>query len=81
MEDEFASVSSLGKLASTSDAKREQEKKKKAELAAKRRERIMSQMSIMQRNFIKDNPVLCEMATSDMTPAGSDMDIRLTFCS
>lgn len=75
MEDEFASVSSLGKLASTSDAKREQEKKKKAELAAKRRERIMSQMSIMQRNFIKDNPVLCEMATSDMTPAGSDMDI------
>eukprot|EP00106_Octopus_bimaculoides_P013402 XP_014780844.1 PREDICTED: E3 ubiquitin-protein ligase UBR2-like [Octopus bimaculoides] len=75
MENEFESISSINNLSSTYDVKREQEKKKKAELAAKRRQRIMSQLSAMQRSFIQDNPSLCEMATSGLTSAWSDMDL------
>ncbi|XP_036362992.1 E3 ubiquitin-protein ligase UBR2 isoform X2 [Octopus sinensis] len=80
MENEFESISSINNLSSTYDVKREQEKKKKAELAAKRRQRIMSQLSAMQRSFIQDNPTLCEMATSGLTSAWSDMDLSV-FCS
>lgn len=79
MENEFESISSINNLSSTYDVKREQEKKKKAELAAKRRQRIMSQLSAMQRSFIQDNPTLCEMATSGLTSAWSDMDLRYSF--
>ncbi|GAB1601270.1 E3 ubiquitin-protein ligase UBR2-like isoform X2 [Argonauta hians] len=75
LENKFESVPLLVTLSNSYEKKREQEKKKTAELAAKRRQRIMSQLSAMQRSFIQDNPSLCEMATSGLTPAGSDMDL------
>ena len=56
--------------------KQEAEKKRKADIAAKRRARIMAQMSKMQRNFIKENADLFESTSADLKPAGSDMDLR-----
>lgn len=53
-----------------------EKKKKKAELAAKRRNRIMAQMSAMQKSFIKDNAELFASASTEITAASSDMDLR-----
>jgi len=59
---------------SSVEGKLEREKRKKMELAAKRRERIMAQMARMQRNFIRENKELFEMTSSDtLTPTD---DIR-----
>ena len=52
------------------EGKLEREKRKKMELAAKRRERIMAQMARMQRNFIRENRELFDTTPSDtLTPA------------
>ena len=53
-----------------SDRKLQEERKKKAELATKRRLRVMAQMSKMQRDFIKENADLFESADVEMTPSG-----------
>lgn len=58
------------------EAKLQDEKRVKAEMAAKRRQKIMDQMSRMQRDFIKENAELFESAESGLKAAGSDMDIR-----
>ncbi|CAH1791627.1 unnamed protein product [Owenia fusiformis] len=60
---------------SNSDDRMEKERKRKAQLAAKKRAKIMAQMSKMQKNFIKDNAELFEGAESDLRRVGSDMDI------
>ena len=68
-------------LAPALDEKASKEKRKKAEKASKRRERIMAQMSRMQKNFIKENEELFLSTKTDDNPAdlvraSSDMDIR-----
>lgn len=45
--------------------KEEEERKMKAEMAQKRREHLMAQMSAMQKSFIRDNPELFEAAEVD----------------
>jgi len=54
------------------ESKLEREKRKKVELAAKRRERIMAQMARMQRNFIRENKELFETTSSADTLTPSD---------
>jgi len=54
------------------EGKLEREKRKKLELAAKRRERIMAQMARMQRNFIRENKELFETTSSDTMTPGDD---------
>jgi len=55
---------------SSVEGKLEREKRKKMELAAKRRERIMAQMARMQRNFIRENRELFDTTPSDtLTPS------------
>ena len=61
---------------SVSNEKLEKERKRKADLAAKRRLRIMAQMAKMQKEFIRENSELFESTSCDLQPAGSDMDIR-----
>jgi len=57
---------------SSVEGKLEREKRKKMELAAKRRERIMAQMARMQRNFIRENKELFETTSSDTLTPGDD---------
>ena len=57
---------------SSVEGKLEREKRKKMEMAAKRRERIMAQMARMQRNFIRENKELFETTSSDTLTAGDD---------
>ena len=54
----------------------EEEKRKKAELAAKRRQRIMAQMSKMQRDFIKENADLFQSTDTCMESTGTDTEFR-----
>jgi len=67
-------TSSCGRLqrGSSVEGKLEREKRKKMELAAKRRERIMAQMARMQRNFIRENKELFETTPSDMLAPTDD---------
>ena len=60
------------KHASSVEGKLEREKRKKMELAAKRRERIMAQMARMQRVFIRENKELFETTSSDTLTPGDD---------
>jgi len=57
---------------SSVEGKLEREKRKKMEMAAKRRERMMAQMARMQRNFIRENKELFEMTSSDTLAPGDD---------
>ena len=73
-------MDTLESLPSSSDKKAEGDKtskKKKAELAAKRRARVMAQMSAMQKNFIQENAELFENVSTELVSSGSEMDIRL----
>lgn len=45
--------------------KEQEEKKRKAELAQRRREHLMAQMSAMQKSFIRVNPELFEATDDD----------------
>ena len=51
------------------------ERKKKAEMAAKRRARLMNQMNRMQRDFIKENSELFENTSTDIVSTGTAMDV------
>ena len=62
-------------LAVATDVNLEREKKRKAEIAAKRRARIMAQMSEMQKNFIKENAELFESTNTELQTAGCSMDV------
>ena len=55
--------------------KQEAERKRKADMAAKRRARIMAQMSKMQRNFIEENSELFENTSAELQQANSEMDL------
>ena len=66
-----ASSSSTSELSE----KQEAERKRKADLAAKRRARIMAQMSKMQRNFIEENSELFESTSAELQQANSEMDL------
>jgi len=57
---------------SSVEGKLERERRKKVELAAKRRERIMAQMARMQRNFIRENKELFETTSSDALTPGDE---------
>lgn len=61
---------------SSNTGQKSAEKERKAKIAAKRRAKIMAQISDMQKNFIKDNAELFKNTDPDMTHASSDMDIR-----
>ncbi|XP_048259504.1 E3 ubiquitin-protein ligase UBR2-like isoform X2 [Haliotis rufescens] len=75
MKDSSVDVGTLGNITSGRDHKTEAEKKRKAERAAKRRARVMAQMSKMQRNFIAENSDLFENTSTDLKAATSDMDL------
>ena len=51
--------------ATSAESKLDRENRKKREIAAKRRERMMSQMARMQRNFIRENRELFEKTPSE----------------
>lgn len=63
-------------LAPAVNASAEREKKRKAELAAKRRARIMAQMSQMQKNFIQENAELFESTNTELASGSAPMDTR-----
>ena len=78
MTNASASMETLDQISSATKQENEIAKKKKARLAAKRREKIMAQISNMQKNFIKDNAELFENTDADasLSHATSDMDVR-----
>ena len=78
MTNASASMETLDQISSATKQENEIAKKKKARLAAKRREKIMAQISNMQKNFIKDNAELFENTDADvsLSHASSDMDVR-----
>ena len=63
--DDTSAVASGSLNSSSADSKRERENRKKREMAAKRRERMMSQMARWQRNFIRENRELFETTPSE----------------
>ena len=65
-------------LASSSKEENEAAKKRKARMAAKRKEKIIAKISQMQQNFIRDNADLFESTDTDssLTRGTSEMDIR-----
>jgi len=64
-------------MAAPRDEKMEAARRKKAAAAEKRRQKIMAQMSNMQKNFIKENAELFENTSTELFPrVGSDMDLR-----
>ena len=73
-DENFAHVGAV--LVNEHDEKQKREKEQKAVMAAKRRARLMAEMSKMQKDFIKENPELFGSTSSELQPAGSDMDIR-----
>ena len=56
-------------------AKQEAVRKKRADMAAKRRARIMAQMSQMQKEFIKENSELFENTSTELSAAETDMEV------
>lgn len=57
------------------DDKMVKERKKKADIAEKRRKKIMAQMSRMQKTFIQENADLFESTSTDLQRVASDMDV------
>ena len=76
LKNEPVRMDTLDQLTAPKDEKKEAERKKK-EVAAKRRAKIMAKMSAMQKNFIKENAELFENTSTELFPrVGSDMDLR-----
>ncbi|XP_013420461.1 E3 ubiquitin-protein ligase UBR2 isoform X2 [Lingula anatina] len=77
LKDESASSEAVDIATKTTAVidEREQQEKKRKEIAAKRRARIMAQMSAMQKNFIQENAELFESTSTELKAAVSDMDI------
>jgi hypothetical protein len=65
-------------VSNVAEGKLEKESRKKREIAAKRRERLMSQIARMQRNFIRENRELLEKIPSDASFTSMD-DSRSAF--
>ena len=61
--------------ADAGDDRMSRERKKKADIAAKRRSKVMAQMSRMQRIFIEENAELFESTNTDLPRVASDMDV------
>ena len=69
-------MDTLALVTDSANEKAAEERKKKSQLAAQRRARIMAQMSAMQKNFIRENAKLFEDTSTELERVGSDMDIR-----
>ena len=65
-----------GDTPTPSSSKLARERKKKAELAAKRRAKLMNQMQRMQREFIKGNSELFENTSTDIVSTGTAMEVQ-----
>ena len=76
MSDEPSSKDQLDSLAKCADLRTQSERKKKAAIAAKRRAKVMAQMSKMQKDFIAENSELFENTRTDPGATGVDMDVR-----
>ncbi|XP_041351534.1 E3 ubiquitin-protein ligase UBR2-like isoform X2 [Gigantopelta aegis] len=75
LKSEPVCLETLHSLASCTDQKTETERKRKAEMAAKRRARVMAQISKMQRNFIAENSELFDQTSTELKTVTSDMDL------
>ncbi|XP_052769327.1 E3 ubiquitin-protein ligase UBR2-like isoform X1 [Mya arenaria] len=76
LKNEPVAMETRENVATPRDAKAEAARKKKQAAAEKRRQKIMAQMSAMQKNFIKENADLFENTSTDLFPrVGSDMDL------
>lgn len=56
--------------------KEKADQKRKADLAAARRAKILSQMSRMQKTFISENREMFDATHTELTPCPSQADIR-----
>lgn len=74
--DEQAYQDQLEDLARCADLRTDAERKKKAAIAAKRRAKIMAQMSKMQKDFIAENAELFENTCTDLCAISGDVDFR-----
>ena len=63
-------------LANAGDSKTEDQKRHKANMAAKKRARLMEKMCKMQRDFIKENAALFENATPDLAMDSNEDLVR-----
>lgn len=75
LKNDPVSMDTLDQLSSSTNRNNDETKKQKAKMAAKRRAKIMAQMSTMQKNFIKENAELFQSADPELTRSSSDMDI------
>ncbi|XP_070180013.1 E3 ubiquitin-protein ligase UBR2-like isoform X1 [Littorina saxatilis] len=75
LSDEPSSKDQLDSLAKCADLRTQSERKKKAAIAAKRRAKVMAQMSKMQKDFIAENSELFENTHTDPGSA-VDMDVN-----
>ncbi|XP_021345433.1 E3 ubiquitin-protein ligase UBR2-like isoform X2 [Mizuhopecten yessoensis] len=75
MKNDPVSMDTLDQLSSCTNQNHDETKKLKAKMAAKRRAKIMAQMSTMQKNFIKENAELFQSAEAELSRTSSDMDI------
>ena len=57
----------------SNDSKSESEKRRKADMAAKKRTRLMAKMCKMQRDFIKENAALFENASQELPEDGDEL--------
>ena len=81
MKNEPVAMETADQVPSVLDEKAEAKRKKKAAVAAQRREKIMAQMSAMQKNFIKENAELFENTSTELIPrVGSEMDLGYVLC-
>ncbi|XP_060594831.1 E3 ubiquitin-protein ligase UBR2-like isoform X1 [Ruditapes philippinarum] len=82
MKNEPVSMDTVEKVSSPRDEKAKAAREKKRIAAEKRRQKIMAQMSQMQKNFIKDNSELFENTSTELFPRiDSDMDLSETDTS
>ncbi|XP_064624216.1 E3 ubiquitin-protein ligase UBR2-like isoform X2 [Lineus longissimus] len=77
LKDVSVSMETVHATAAALDEKAEKVRRKKADVAAKRRAKLMAQMSAMQKNFIKENAELFEKTSTEFlsASASSAMDI------
>jgi len=77
MKNEPVAMETVEHMATPRDPQAEAARKKKQVAAEKRRQKIMAQMSAMQKNFIMENAELFENTSTELFPrVGSDMDLR-----
>lgn len=76
MKNEPVAMETVEQMSTPRDAQAEAARKKKQAAAEKRRQKIMAQMSAMQKNFIAENAELFENTSTELFPrVGSDMDL------